>query len=64
MNARELHTIVRIMRCDCCGAPLGDGEAWYELPDGFDICAESDCLQDWAAAYFRRRTALEEEEER
>lgn len=41
--------------CDNCGLPIGEGENYYELPDGLNICAESDCLTDWAAPYLRRR---------
>lgn len=41
--------------CDNCGLPIGEGESYYELPDGLRICAESDCLEDWAAPYLRRR---------
>ena len=48
--------------CDNCGYPIGEGERWYELPDGFVICAESDCLADWADPYLRRRPMDREEE--
>lgn len=41
--------------CDNCGLPIGEGESYYELPDGLKICAESDCLEDWAGPYLRRR---------
>ena len=43
--------------CDGCGEAIGAGEAYYELPDGLRVCAESDCLADWAAAYLRRSGA-------
>lgn len=42
--------------CDNCGYPISEGERWYELPDGLKICADSDCLTDWASPYLRRRT--------
>ena len=41
--------------CDNCGLPIGEGESYYELPDGLTICADSDCLEDWAGPYLRRR---------
>ncbi len=62
MNARELHALRRALCCDGCGEAIGAGEAYYELPDGLRVCAESDCLADWAAAYLRRRPADEEED--
>lgn len=40
--------------CDCCGAPIGEDESYYELPDGLTVCRDSDCLADWAAPYQRR----------
>ncbi len=49
-------------RCDLCGAEIAPGERYYELPDGWTVCGGSDCLEDWAALYRRRRLALEEDE--
>ena len=43
------------MICDNCGFPIGEGERYYELPDGWIVCADSDCLADWASPYLRRR---------
>ena len=63
MNARELHALRRCLRCACCGEPIGAGERYYELPDGMRICAESDCLADWAADFLCRRPAAEDEED-
>ncbi|MGX8692163.1 MAG: hypothetical protein ACSW8E_00205 [Clostridia bacterium] len=41
--------------CDNCGFPIGEGEPYFELPDGLTVCAESDCLADWASPYRRHR---------
>lgn len=49
----------RPLRCDLCGAPIEAGERYYEL-DGLCVCAESDCLLDWAAPC--ERTADGEED--
>ncbi len=49
--------------CSCCGLPIGEGERYYELPDGLTVCAESDCLEDWAGPYLRRRPAELNEED-
>lgn len=48
--------------CDLCGTEIAPGEQYYELPDGWTICEGSDCLEDWAAVYRRRRLAFEEDE--
>ena len=47
--------------CDCCGEPIGTGERYYELPDGYTVCADGDCLSEWAAPYRRNRQCFEEE---
>ncbi len=47
-------------RCNCCGEPIEAGERYYELPDGYTVCADSDCLTDWAAPYRRTRQQPEE----
>ncbi len=49
--------------CDCCGEPIAAGERCYELPDGFTVCADSDCLSSWAVPYRRIRQTDEEEKE-
>lgn len=37
--------------CDICHEPItGD---YYEMPDGMIVCADSDCLEDWAEHYAR-----------
>lgn len=37
--------------CDMCGAEITPEDMYYELPDGLIVCAESDCLEDWAREY-------------
>lgn len=39
--------------CDICGEQIFSDEARYELPDGKVICADPDCLSEWAADYER-----------
>lgn len=53
-NAWELRALPRRPCCELCGEEIGAGEPYYELPDGLRICAESDCLADWASAYRQR----------
>lgn len=48
--------------CDCCGEEIGEGEACYDMPDGWTVCAEGDCLSEWAKPYLRRVPRDEEEE--
>lgn len=55
MTCYELRTFRRRLCCDCCGVPIGEGERYYELPDGLRVCAESDCMTDWATPYRRVR---------
>jgi hypothetical protein len=40
--------------CDMCGEKIYDWCWYYEMPDGLCVCAESDCLEDWAKNYIRR----------
>ena len=63
MNCFELHAMARRCVCDNCGFPIAPGEACYELPDGFRICYDGDCLAEWAAGYRRRLPMSPEEEE-
>lgn len=35
--------------CDICKEPI-EGK-YYEMPDGLIVCADSDCLEDWAENY-------------
>lgn len=64
MTCYELRALRRPrLFCDCCGQPIGEGERCYELPDGLTVCADSDCLADWAAPYLRRCAAENDWEE-
>lgn len=64
MKSHELRALQRHrLFCDCCGLPIGEGERYYELPDGLAVCAESDCLTDWASPYLRRRPIQEDWED-
>lgn len=63
MNAWEMRALRRTLRCALCGEPIEAGGRWYDMPDGLSLCAESDCLEEWAAAYLRLRPAFDEEEE-
>ena len=40
------------MICDICKEPI-EGK-YYEMPDGLIVCADSDCLEEWAENYERR----------
>lgn len=48
--------------CAFCGMPIGEGERYYEMPDGLPVCADSDCLKDWAAPCLRLRPPEIDEE--
>ncbi len=64
MNCFELHAMaLRRCVCDNCGFPIEPGEDYYELPDGYCICDESDCLREWAAGYRRRLPMTPAEED-
>lgn len=39
--------------CDVCGEPIEEGDDYYELPDGYVICTEKDCLEEWLWEYRR-----------
>lgn len=39
------------MICDICGEKI-EGN-YYEMPDGLTVCADSDCLEEWAQHYAR-----------
>ena len=60
-NAHELRARRRQLCCDLCGAPIEPGERYYLL-EGLRVCAESDCLVDWAAPYAQRAEEDEEDE--
>lgn len=49
--------------CDCCECPIEVGEYYYDLPGGLQVCADSDCLNDWALPYRRTRQPAQDEEE-
>ncbi|MCR5664250.1 MAG: hypothetical protein K6G17_05125 [Oscillospiraceae bacterium] len=64
MNCHEWRRFGRDRRprCELCGTALAAGDAYFELPDGFRVCGEGDCLRQWAGAY-RRLVQTEEEED-
>lgn len=41
------------MICDICKEKI-EGD-YYEMPDGLIVCADSDCLEEWAANYQKWR---------
>lgn len=64
MNCFDLRAVPR-HRCVCdnCGFPISPGERYYELPDGYRVCYESDCLREWALHYRRSLPMTPDEEE-
>lgn len=37
--------------CDICGEEIEPGEKRYNMPDGFTVCDDIDCLEKWAENY-------------
>lgn len=46
------------MICDICKEEI-EGK-YYEMPDGLIVCADSDCLEEWAENYVRKMVAADE----
>lgn len=39
--------------CDVCGEPIEEGDSYYEMPDGYIVCTDDECLHEWAWEYKR-----------
>lgn len=40
--------------CSSCERPILPGDKYYRMPDGFLVCDDYECLEDWAQDYERR----------
>lgn len=39
------------LTCDICENKIFPDEPHYELPDGFTVCEDSDCVNAWLSRY-------------
>lgn len=44
-----------VLSCDVCGEVIEVDDIYYEMPDGVTVCADSECLHEWAWEYRRQR---------
>lgn len=41
----------RLDYCDICGNGIYPDEPHYEMPDGFLVCEDSECVEAWLSRY-------------
>ena len=39
--------------CEICGREIYEGDKHYELPDGFLVCDDDLCMEEWLLDYER-----------